>query len=93
MRNTLDRHLIPEFGNVLVSDISLSQLDYFRNRLTQQKARGGRSTLTRKRINHIIWPLVAIISLAAEEYQFDYPFRRYKAFKEEPAESSITAHP
>lgn len=88
VRNTLDRYLIPEFGNMLVGDITLSHLDYFRNELIHQPARGGNATLSRKRINHIIWPLISVISLAAEEHKFDYPFRRYKAFKEERAESA-----
>ncbi|MGR5177873.1 Arm DNA-binding domain-containing protein [Vibrio mediterranei] len=88
VRNTLDRYLIAEFGDMLISDIRLSHVDYFRQDLRGRCGRDGKTPLTNKRINHILWPLIAILSLGAEEYQFNYPFRRYKALKEERAESS-----
>ncbi|WP_413111955.1 tyrosine-type recombinase/integrase [Thaumasiovibrio sp. DFM-14] len=85
--NNLERYLIPHFGNTLVSEVSLSQVEYFRQSLQAQRKPNGERKLSNRRINNLLWPLVAIISLAAEEYKFDYPLRRYRSLKEEKAES------
>ncbi len=87
VRNTLDTYLLPEFGNILVSEITLANVDYFRESLTLIE-KNGRRKLTNKRINGILWPLIAILSLAAEEHNFPYPMRRYKILKEERADSN-----
>lgn len=86
VRNTLDRYLIPEFGNILVNEIKLANVDYFRESLMVCDTKGARK-LSNKRINGILWPFVAILSLAAEEHDFPYPLRRYKTLKEERANS------
>lgn len=87
IRNTLDKYLIPEFGNTLVNDITLSQIDYFRQELMEIMKDCDTRQLSNRRINFLLWPVIAIISLAAEECKFEYPLRRYKALKEEKAES------
>ncbi|WP_242695323.1 DUF3596 domain-containing protein [Shewanella sp. 4t3-1-2LB] len=87
VRNTLDRYLMPKFGNTLISEITLAQVDYFREELMTEQDQYGQRKLSNRRINGILWPLVAILSLAAEEHQFTYPLRRYKALKEERADS------
>ncbi len=87
VKNTLDRYLIPHFGNTLVSEVTLAQVEYFRQSLQAARKPNGAPTLTNKRINGILWPLIAIISLAAEEHHFPYPFRRYRSLKEEKANS------
>ncbi len=87
VRNTLEHYLIPHFGNTLVSEVSLSQVEFFRQTLQEGRKDDGTRKLTNKRINNILWPLIAIISLAAEEHDFKYPFRRYKSLKEEKADS------
>jgi integrase len=43
VRNTLDRHLIPFFGNILVSEITLSQVDYFRQDLLAKSDEEGKT--------------------------------------------------
>ncbi|WP_367971146.1 site-specific integrase [Vibrio scophthalmi] len=88
VRNTLDHYLTPHFGNTLVSEVSLSQVEFFRQMLQETRKANGERKLTNKRINNILWPLIAIISLAAEEHDFKYPFRRYKSLKEEKADSN-----
>ncbi|MEZ9324210.1 tyrosine-type recombinase/integrase [Vibrio cyclitrophicus] len=87
VKNTLEHYLIPHFGNTLVSEVSLSQVEFFRQTLQEGRKDDGTRKLTNKRINNILWPLIAIISLAAEEHDFKYPFRRYKSLKEEKADS------
>ncbi|QYJ79936.1 tyrosine-type recombinase/integrase [Shewanella acanthi] len=87
VRNTLDRYLIPQFGNCLISEISLSQVEFYRETLMQEVDPKGEKKLSSRRINGILWPLVAILSLAADELEFRYPLRRYKALREERADS------
>ncbi|KFZ36850.1 integrase [Shewanella mangrovi] len=87
VRNTLDRYLIPKFGNTLISEVTLAQVDYYRDDLMAEKNPHGERKLSNRRINGILWPLVAILSLAADEFAFTYPLRRYKALKEERADS------
>ncbi|MGR5154510.1 tyrosine-type recombinase/integrase [Photobacterium swingsii] len=87
VRNNLDRYLIPTFGNTLVADITLSHVEHERHSLVALEKTDGERKLSNRRINNIFWPLVAILSLAAEEYEFTYPLRRYKALKEEKADS------
>ncbi|MGF1689264.1 site-specific integrase [Photobacterium japonica] len=87
VRNNLDRYLIPTFGNTLVADITLSHVEHERHALMALEKTDGERKLSNRRINNIFWPLVAILSLAAEECQFTYPLRRYKALKEEKADS------
>ena len=55
--------------------------------MDMEKVGGGRQ-LSNRRINSLLWSLVAIISLAAEECKFEHPLRRYRSLKEEKAESS-----
>ena len=57
VRNTLDRYLIPEFGNSLVNEIKLANVDYFRESLMACDTKGARQ-LSNKRINGILWPFV-----------------------------------
>ncbi|MDF2153117.1 DUF3596 domain-containing protein [Vibrio sp. CAU 1672] len=87
VRNTLDRYLIPGFGNTLINEITLANVDFFRETLINSPGKNGQKALSNRRINGILWPLVAILSLAADEHQFTYPLRRYKALKEERADS------
>ncbi|MCL1139568.1 Arm DNA-binding domain-containing protein [Shewanella pneumatophori] len=87
VRNTLDKYLIPQFGNTLVNEVTLAQVDFFRQGLMEGEKKDGSRLLSNRRINNILWPLVAIVSLAAEECKFDYSLRRYRCLKEEKAES------
>lgn len=88
VRSNLDCYLLPAFGNTLVSELTLSHVDFFRQKLMALTKVDGTKKLSNRRINNILWPLVASMSLAAEEYKFDYPLRRYKALKEERADSN-----
>ncbi|WP_258555063.1 hypothetical protein [Shewanella putrefaciens] len=35
MQNVLDKYLIPQFGNTLMNEITLSQIDFYRQQLMQ----------------------------------------------------------
>ncbi|WP_305461372.1 Arm DNA-binding domain-containing protein [Photobacterium leiognathi] len=91
-RKTVERnvhhYLIPFFGNTLINEIYLNQLDQFRKQLTEMEKEDGSRTLSNARVNNILWPLISIIIVAAEEFKFDYPFSRYRALREQKADSS-----
>ncbi|WP_283628157.1 Arm DNA-binding domain-containing protein [Shewanella baltica] len=87
MQNVLDKYLIPQFGNTLMNEITLSQVDFYRQQLMQMVKADNTRQLSNRRINNLLWPIVSMVSLAAEEYKFEYPLRRYRSLKEEKAES------
>ncbi|MGK4303410.1 tyrosine-type recombinase/integrase [Shewanella xiamenensis] len=87
MQNVLDKYLIPQFGNTLMNEITLSQVDFYRQQLMQMLKADNTRQLSNRRINNLLWPIVSMVSLAAEEYKFEYPLRRYRSLKEEKAES------
>ncbi|WP_318478790.1 tyrosine-type recombinase/integrase [Photobacterium leiognathi] len=48
----------------------------------------GNRALSNAHVNNILWPLISIRIVAAEEFKFDYPFSRYRALREQKADSS-----
>lgn len=84
----IQRYLIPFFGNTLINEITLKQVEYFRESLANKEKSDGCPLLSTKRVNALVGPLISIISVASEELKFDYPFRRYKRLRETAAESS-----
>ncbi|MGL4712731.1 MAG: tyrosine-type recombinase/integrase, partial [Shewanella sp.] len=87
MRNVLDKYLIPQFGNTLINEITLSHIDFYRQELMDMMRDDNTRQLSNRRINNLLWPAISMISLAAEELKFEYPLRRYRSLKEEKAES------
>jgi len=77
MRSTLDKHLLPSFGAVVISGISKGDLLKFRARLAELPGRGGK-TLSNKRINNIMQPLKSILDEGADRYGFVSPFHSIK---------------
>ncbi|MCD9529102.1 Arm DNA-binding domain-containing protein [Photobacterium carnosum] len=84
----LNNYLKPEFGNLLVDELTLNHLEHYRQRLSLMEKEDGSRQLSNARINNILWPLISIMSLAADEYHFPYPFARYKALREEKSDSN-----
>lgn len=80
VRATLDRYLIPRFGEMPVSAISKADVLGFRAWLTTQKGRTG-AVLSAERVNHIINPLRMLMAEAAEQYDFLSPCRGIKSLK------------
>ena len=87
VRLNLEGYLIPTFGNTLINELTLAHVEYYRQALMELTKPDGTRKLSNRRINNIFWPLIAAVSLASDEYKFDYPLRRYKALKEESADS------
>ncbi|PSV23015.1 hypothetical protein [Photobacterium kishitanii] len=54
VERNIDNYLIPYFGNTLINEIYLSQLDQFRQQLAAREKEDGNRTLSNARINNIL---------------------------------------
>lgn len=77
MRNILNCHLIPEFGDRHLDTITKGDVLKFRAKLAQKKGRKAEK-LSPKRINNIMQPLKAILDEAAERYGLEPVFQNIK---------------
>ncbi|TRX57180.1 site-specific integrase [Thalassomonas sp. M1454] len=79
-------YLLPFFGNILLSDITLGLVQEFRTKLCELTNPDGSKRLTNKRINIICVPLISILYAASEEFDMPYPLERLKPLKEEKSD-------
>jgi integrase len=80
IRATLDRHLIPHFGERALDAITKADLLDFRVELSRKKGKKN-DTLSAERINHIMTPLRMILNEAASRYEFPTPYQGIKSLK------------
>ncbi len=73
LKVTLNRYLIPEFGEKVVSRITKADALKFRSSLAKVP-NGTKTGLSPDRINHIMTPLRMILAEAADRYDFNTPF-------------------
>lgn len=81
IRQTLDRMLLPHFGDKAVGWITKADILAFRATLAKTPARGKTSPLSNSRINKILAPLRMILNEAADRYDFRPPFQTIKQLK------------
>ncbi|MFZ4480987.1 MAG: Arm DNA-binding domain-containing protein [Rhodoferax sp.] len=79
--STLNGHLVPEFGDRAVGNISKSDILGFRAKLAKVKGRGDKEGLSPKRMNEIIGLLRQILTEAADQFQFTSPALSIKKLK------------
>jgi len=77
---TIDKYLLPAFGEKEISLISKSDILQFRSGLSDIKGRKGAS-LSPSRVNHIMNPLRMILNEAASRYNFTSPYHGIKSLK------------
>lgn len=73
LKVTLNRYLIPEFGQKVVSRITKADALKFRSTLAKVP-NGTKTGLSADRINHIMTPLRMILAEAADRHNFNTPF-------------------
>jgi integrase len=83
IRSTLDRHLIPYFGEKEVGRIEKIDIKQFRSCLAKAKGRNGNTSLSAKTINRIIQILGQILSEAADDFDFNNPVLKIKRLKQQ----------
>src|SRR5699024_6330940 len=77
---TLNRYLLPEFGNQQVGSITKADLLSFRAELSQTYLANGKR-LSNARINKIIGFARQILDEAADRYDFTTPYRQIKPLR------------
>lgn len=80
IRNTMDKHLIPYFGEKMVSSIRREDILDFRSQLAKVPGRKGQ-TLSARRINAVVLGLRQVLNEAADRYHFTTPSQRIKPLK------------
>jgi integrase len=81
VRGSLDRYIIPEFGNQYLDQITKASILSFRSKLSKLPGRGENTTWSAEHINHTLTPLRQILNEAAERYSFVSPYRGIKTLK------------
>lgn len=81
LRTSLDKHILPVFGELQLDEITKSALLAFRANLARIPRKDGFSGLSPSRINHVMVPLRSILNEAAERYEFSSPFKNIKPLK------------
>lgn len=76
-QSTLNRYLIPYFGDEEVADITKWMIKEFRTYLAAHKGRKG-TNMSNKRINNILSVLRLILNEAAEQFDLSSPFVNLK---------------
>ena len=79
-RVTLDAHLLPAFGDQLLSAIDKAMILSVRAELAKCPGKGGKC-LSASRMNHIINPLRMILTEAAERYHIANPLQGVKSLR------------
>jgi integrase len=81
--STLQRHLLPAFGEKRVSDISKADVLAFRAALAKVPGRNGNQTLSPKTINHTLGVLKQILTEAADRFEFTNPMSNIKRLRQQ----------
>lgn len=80
IRISLDKHLLPVFGEQRVGAIDKAALMAFRAELAKQPGQGG-GRLSASRVNHVINPLRMILAEAALRFGFADPMTGVRSLK------------
>ena len=81
LRNSLDKHILPVFGETPVSLITKAMILEFRTKLASFERPGGDIGLSPSRINHVMTPLRMILAEAADRYEFDTPYKNIRPLR------------
>lgn len=80
VRISLDRYLLPQFGEKEVGRITKAEILEFRASLAKVRTRNNQA-LSPSRINHIMTPLRMILNEAANRFNFSSPYQGIKSLK------------
>jgi integrase len=82
VRSTIERHLVPHFGDTPVGAITKADLLAFRATIATVKGRSGNAALSAKTINRIMQLAGQALGEAAERHGFTNPTERIKRLKQ-----------
>lgn len=78
---SLEKHLIPEFGDSKMNEISKADILAFRARVSKLPGKSGNTTWSAEHVNHTMTPLRQILNEAADRFGFITSYRGIKALK------------
>ena len=81
LRSSLDKHVIPAFGEMPVSHITRADILAFRAKLAKIPRKDGSQGLSHARINTVMVPLRLVCNEAADRFGFETPFKNIKALR------------
>jgi integrase len=81
VRDILDSHVLPHFGNQRVSEITRAEILSFRVLVAQKRGKKAGTTLSHVRVNTIMLILRQVLEEAADRFEFTCPFIRIKPLK------------
>ncbi len=81
LHNSLEKHILPRFGERVLSCINKAELMSFRAELSNLVRPNGQIGLSPARINHIMTPLRMILAEAADRYGFETPYKNIKPLR------------
>lgn len=81
VRQILDKHLLPEFGDKGIGSIRREHILSFRSQLAKVRGRKEGSVLSPRRINAITLVLRQVLNEATDRYEFITPHKRIKPLK------------
>ena len=81
LRNSLNKHILPVFGDAPVSQISKAEILAFRTNLAKLVRPSGEIGLSAARINHIMTPLRMILAEAGDRFEFETPYKNIKPLR------------
>ena len=81
VRNVIDHHLLPTFGDRLLDEISKADVLQFRAALGNMERGNRRKGLLAATINRIMGPLRSILNEAASRYEYSSSVRDIKSLK------------
>ncbi|MHA7816419.1 MAG: Arm DNA-binding domain-containing protein [Pseudohaliea sp.] len=81
LEHSLNRHVLPAFGDVPVSAITKEEILAFRNQLARIPRKNGSVGLSPARINTVMVPLRQVLQEASERFGFDNPYKGIKLLK------------
>ncbi len=80
VRLTMNKYLLPEFGEKPVGHITKAEILHFRAGLAKVRGHKGEG-LSATRINHIMTPLRMILNEAADRFEFASPYHGIRSLK------------
>ena len=86
IRITLDKYLIPEFGESAVGSVEKAEIMAFRATLPARPGISSGTTLSPARINKIMQPLRMILEEAADRFEFSSPWKKIKPLRQPKTE-------
>ena len=81
VRGNLDKHLLPQFGSLVIGAITRAQILEFRSHLAGMKGRSVGSTLSPARINNLMLILRQVLQEAADRYEFPMTMGKLRPLK------------